>query len=62
MTSGGPQTYRSMNRELLSNFRTPNLKQFRLDHKGIQSNQIFRIEREDLIQFFNPSQHRKPPN
>jgi hypothetical protein len=51
-----------MNRELLSNFRTPNLKQFRKDHKGIQSNQIFRIEREDLNEFFNPSQHRTPDN
>ena len=55
MTSGGQMTYRSMNRDLLSNFKTPNLKQFRLDKKGIQSNQIFRIEKEDLIEFFNPA-------
>ena len=61
-TSGGPQTYRSMNRELLTNFKTPNLKQFRLDKKGILSSQIFRIEKEDLIEFFNPAQHKKPPN
>ena len=35
---GGPQTYRSMNRELLTTFKTPNLKQFRLDKKGISNN------------------------
>lgn len=55
-------TFRSLNRDLLTNFRTPNLKQFRRDYQKIRSSRIFRIEREDLCEFFDPVQHSKPPN
>lgn len=44
-----------MNRDLLKNFKTPNLKKFRPDYQEIESSRVFRIEREDLILFFNPA-------
>ena len=41
---------------------TPNLKQFRKEKKKTLSSQIFKLDREDLCEFFKPEQHKKPTN
>lgn len=48
---------------MLQHMKTaPNLRQFRKESKKVSNSQIFRVEKEDLCEFFKPEQHKKPPN